>query len=224
MSQACFQDVYSYARANYQRRYAASLAFNRINVQYAFAAYSYGVQNGVGPTAASRYVQGRGGPVYTRLANFLRETKLWLVDEETWATIMCHITMVWSYFSPKKGRQRARITLAYLIPIHHYFRDFYGFLAEVFFEIMFEVGFNPVHIAEFDLEDFRVGTEPLETEEIARLYFIRERARQEIGVPHFGHYFTADIEFEIGRRLYTYRARLLEDWFSWASRFSVSSP
>jgi len=209
----CYTDILEYMRRNYRRIYAASLAFTADNVRFAVEAYVYGVTNGVGPTAASLYVQRKyGRPVYTRLANFLRETRLWLVDRGRWAYAPCQVTASYKYFSSRKGEERARITATIPIPLGFDLRNAEDLATLLLFYAMDAVGFNAFFIDAMavadNLDSIRTGAELADFEIEYADISINDMVE-----------FPVDLEVDPGRgKWYFYSVRFEESrrrWLEW---------
>lgn len=207
----CRVNIKEYIKQNYRRIYRASLALTDVNIAFAIEAYRIGVENNVGPTTASRMVQQRyGRPVYTRLANFLRETRLWLVREGRWAYIVCQLTASYKYQSKKKGLIRARITVSLPIPLSADLVDQSSLARYLLDATMAFVGFPWELITELEEEDvtsIRTGLQITDITIEQLGIFINDTV-----------VFPADLEVEYRNRVYTYREILEERkevWREW---------
>lgn len=206
----CFKDIIEYARENYRKRYRASLAFTLENIRIAIEVYKYGITNNVGVTVASRAISmARGGrPVYTRLANFIRELGLWDVETGSWVYIPCQLTTSFRYFA-KRGEQAVRITATFPTPLGHDIADVETLGELLIIESMAALGYP----AEF-IDEVRMGLEMVEEEAIGEELY--EFKNNEIE-------FTVDLEHQIRNRRYQYRVLLTErreEWLKWfVSRF-----
>jgi len=97
------EQLISYIKQNYKRRYAATYNLEEKWINIALEAYLYGVLNNVGITQASRVICEKYRCAYTRLANFIRELRLWELEPiGQWILPICEKTITVKYISSKK--------------------------------------------------------------------------------------------------------------------------
>lgn len=203
----CHIPITEYAKKHYRKRYRASLAPSDKNFRLAAKVYLYGIRNNVGPTVASYQISIiERGPIYTRLANFVRETGLWDVEKRRWAVIPCQVTATFVYHSARKGPERARVTATIPAPLGALIDM--EFLGAMFLEdAMIALNF-PIEL----IEEIRTGIEIADASIGEEEYTIeKDRIR-----------FNVDLEFEVKRKRHQYTVEFEERKRKWLEWFEYS--
>jgi len=96
------EQLMSYIEQNYKRRYVATYNLEEKWINIALETYHYGIFNNVGITQASRVICEKYKCSHTRLANFIRELKLWELEPiGQWILPICEKTITFSYITRK---------------------------------------------------------------------------------------------------------------------------
>jgi len=106
------EQLMSYIKQNYKKRYAATYNLEEKWINIALEAYQYGILNNVGITQASRVICEKHKCSYTRLANFIRELRLWEIKPvEDWVIPICQKTATLKYKTKKATTEIWELTV-----------------------------------------------------------------------------------------------------------------
>jgi len=106
------EQLMSYIKQNYKQIYHASYPLEEKWINIALETYHYGIFNNIGITQASRVICEKYKCSYTRLANFIRELKLWEIRPvEDWILPICEKTATLKYKTKKATTEIWEITI-----------------------------------------------------------------------------------------------------------------